>query len=592
MSKIIGIDLGTTNSCVAVMEGGKPVVITNAEGMRTTPSVVAFTKNGERVIGEPAKRQAVTNADKTISSIKRHMGTDYKVTIDDKKYSPQEISAMILQKLKSDAENYLGEKVTEAVITVPAYFNDAQRQATKDAGKIAGLDVKRIINEPTAAALSYGLDNEKEQQIMVYDLGGGTFDVSIIEIGDGVIEVLATAGDNRLGGDDFDNVITQYMLYDFKAKEGVDVRVMYDGTCEFSTLPHDYPKRLRKLGIKCKMFSPVTPFVSTHYNYRDHRKILVIDGHTAFNGGVNLADEYINHVEKYGHWKDTAVMLKGEAVKSFTLMFLQTWNIDEKRPEFEEFLSYPTLAPQKTAGYVIPYGDCPLDQDKVGERVYMDILNRAQKYVHIMSPYLILDGEMETALKFAAERGVEVCLILPGIPDKAAPYALAKTHYASLVESGVQIYEYTPGFVHAKVFVSDDREAVVGTINLDYRSLYHHFECATYMYEVGCIPEIEADFQSTLEKCRKVTPETIRKEKWTRKAAGFVLKTIAPIPTFFATSSLFSNSGFFSFIISFTLSIASFKISSRNTEFPFLDPIFSPSLSTTSPKGTCTQFLA
>ena len=223
MGKIIGIDLGTTNSCVAVMEGGKPVVITNAEGMRTTPSVVAFTKTGERVVGEPAKRQAVTNADKTISSIKREMGTDYKVTIDDKKYSPQEISAMILQKLKSDAENYLGEKVTEAVITVPAYFNDAQRQATKDAGKIAGLDVKRIINEPTAAALSYGLDNENEQRIMVYDLRGGTFDVSIIEIGDGVIEVLSTAGDNRLGGDDFDNVITQYMLDDFKAKEGVDL---------------------------------------------------------------------------------------------------------------------------------------------------------------------------------------------------------------------------------------------------------------------------------------------------------------------------------------------------------------------------------
>ena len=223
MGKIIGIDLGTTNSCVAVMEGGKPVVITNAEGMRTTPSVVAFTKTGERVVGEPAKRQAVTNADKTISSIKREMGTDYKVTIDDKKYSPQEISAMILQKLKSDAENYLGEKVTEAVITVPAYFNDAQRQATKDAGKIAGLDVKRIINEPTAAALSYGLDNENEQRIMVYDLGGGTFDVSIIEIGDGVIEVFSTAGDNRLGGDDFDNVITQYMLDDFKAKEGVDL---------------------------------------------------------------------------------------------------------------------------------------------------------------------------------------------------------------------------------------------------------------------------------------------------------------------------------------------------------------------------------
>ena len=223
MGKIIGIDLGTTNSCVAVMEGGKPTVITNAEGMRTTPSVVAFTKTGERVIGEPAKRQAVTNAEKTIASIKRHMGTDYKVQIDDKAYSPQEISAMILQKLKSDAENYLGEKVTEAVITVPAYFNDAQRQATKDAGKIAGLDVKRIINEPTAAALSYGLDNEEEQKIMVYDLGGGTFDVSIIEIGDGVIEVLSTAGDNKLGGDDFDNVITQYMLDEFKKQEGVDL---------------------------------------------------------------------------------------------------------------------------------------------------------------------------------------------------------------------------------------------------------------------------------------------------------------------------------------------------------------------------------
>ena len=223
MSKIIGIDLGTTNSCVAVMEGGKPTVIANTEGARTTPSVVAFTKTGERLIGEPAKRQAVTNAEKTIASIKRDMGTDHGRTIDGKKYSPQQISAMILQKLKADAESYLGEKVTEAVITVPAYFNDAQRQATKDAGKIAGLDVKRIINEPTAAALAYGLDNEKEQKIMVYDLGGGTFDVSIIEIGDGVIEVLATNGDTHLGGDDFDNKIIQWMLDEFKKAEGVDL---------------------------------------------------------------------------------------------------------------------------------------------------------------------------------------------------------------------------------------------------------------------------------------------------------------------------------------------------------------------------------
>ena len=223
MGKIIGIDLGTTNSCVAVMEGGKPVVIPNSEGSRTTPSIVAFTKTGERLVGESAKRQAVTNSDRTISSIKRHMGTDYKVTIDDKAYTPQEISAMILQKLKADAESYLGEKVSEAVITVPAYFNDAQRQATKDAGKIAGLDVKRIINEPTAAALAYGLDNEKEQKIMVYDLGGGTFDVSIIDIGDGVIEVLATNGDTHLGGDDFDNSITDWLVKEFNNAEGVNL---------------------------------------------------------------------------------------------------------------------------------------------------------------------------------------------------------------------------------------------------------------------------------------------------------------------------------------------------------------------------------
>ena len=223
MGKIIGIDLGTTNSCVAVMEGGKPVVIPNAEGMRTTPSVVAFTKNGERLVGEPAKRQAVTNADRTISSIKRHMGTDYKVSIDGKEYTPQEISAMILQKLKADAESYLGEKVTQAVITVPAYFNDAQRQATKDAGKIAGLSVERIINEPTAAALAYGLEDESEQKVMVYDLGGGTFDVSIIDIGDGVIEVLSTNGDTHLGGDDYDERITKWLVDEFKAAEGVDL---------------------------------------------------------------------------------------------------------------------------------------------------------------------------------------------------------------------------------------------------------------------------------------------------------------------------------------------------------------------------------
>lgn len=314
-----------------------------------------------------------------------------------------------------------------------------------------------------------------------------------------------------------------------KAADGVEVRLMYDGACEFALLPHDYPKRLRALGIKCKMFAPITPFVSTHYNYRDHRKILVIDGHTAFNGGVNLADEYINQKVKFGHWKDTAVMLKGEAVKSFTLMFLQMWSINEKEDESKHFLSYPSFPVEEAKGYVIPYGDCPLDNDKLGERVYMDILNRSLEYVHIMSPYLILDGEMETALKFAAERGVEVILLLPGIPDKKIPYALAKTHYASLLESGVKIYEYIPGFVHAKVFVSDAKEAVVGTINLDYRSLYHHFECATYLYQTDCILKIEEDFQNTLAKCRQVSMETVHKEKWRIKLIGRLMKAIAPL---------------------------------------------------------------
>lgn len=314
-----------------------------------------------------------------------------------------------------------------------------------------------------------------------------------------------------------------------KAAEGVEVRMMYDGTCEFSTLPHDYPKRLEKLGIRCKMFAPVSPFVSTHYNYRDHRKILVIDGHTAFNGGINLADEYINRFAKHGHWKDTAVMLQGEAARSFTLMFLQMWGLDEREMDVRPYLDAPVLPREDAGGFVMPYGDCPVDRDKVGEQVYMDILNRAQTYVHIMSPYLILDGEMENALKFAAERGVEVSLILPGVPDKKIPYALAWTHYASLLESGVRIYEYTPGFVHAKVFVSDDREAVVGTINLDYRSLYHHFECATYLYDTDCIPDIEADFQATLQLCSTVTAESAKHEKFSRKAAGILMKAVAPL---------------------------------------------------------------
>ena len=314
-----------------------------------------------------------------------------------------------------------------------------------------------------------------------------------------------------------------------KAAAGVDVRVMYDGMCEMSTLPPNYFKLLEEKGIKSKAFSPIKPIVSSHYNYRDHRKILVIDGKVAFNGGVNLADEYINRIERFGHWKDTAVMLRGDAVRSFTLMFLQMWNIDEKKPQFMQWLEPADSAPAHPSGYVIPYGDCPLDGKKVGETVYMDIINRAKDYVHIMTPYLILDGELECALKFAAERGVDVKLILPGIPDKKAAYALAKSHYKRLVESGVKIYEYTPGFVHAKVFVCDGIKATVGTINLDYRSLYHHFECATYLYKSACIPDIELDFQQTLAKCSEVTPRTIKNEKLSYKIMGPVLKFIAPL---------------------------------------------------------------
>lgn len=314
-----------------------------------------------------------------------------------------------------------------------------------------------------------------------------------------------------------------------KAAEGVEVRLMYDGTCELSLLPSDYPRRLKALGISCKMYAPVTPFLSTHYNYRDHRKIVVIDNQVAFTGGINLADEYINEKPRFGYWKDTAVMVRGEAAKSFTLMFLQMWNTDEKKPEFYKFINHPAIEVKSAKGYVIPYGDCPLDDDKVGERVYMDILNRANKYVHIMTPYLIIDGEMETALRFAAKRGVDVKLILPGIPDKKYAFALAKTHYKHLLEAGVKIYEYTPGFVHAKVFVSDDCKAVVGTINLDYRSLYHHYECAAYMYQTECIADIEQDFEETLKECRQVTKETIKKEKLGMKFAGWILKAVAPL---------------------------------------------------------------
>ena len=314
-----------------------------------------------------------------------------------------------------------------------------------------------------------------------------------------------------------------------KAASGVDVRVMYDGTCEFSTLPRDYPKRLEALGIRCKVFAPVTPFVSTHYNYRDHRKILVIDGRVGFTGGVNLADEYINHVEKYGRWKDAAVMLEGEGVRSMTALFLQMWSVLQE-PEFEQFLR-PEVPAARAEGFVVPYGDCPLDGERVGEMVYIDLLNRARKYVHIITPYLILDGELETALRFAAERGVDVHLILPGVPDKQFAYALAKTHYKALLSSGVKISEWTPGFTHAKLVVMDGVEAVVGTINLDYRSLYHHFENAVWMRRVGSIRDMETDFQDTLARCRTVeaTLQSAWQGKKLLRLMGLLLKVIAPL---------------------------------------------------------------
>ena len=315
-----------------------------------------------------------------------------------------------------------------------------------------------------------------------------------------------------------------------KAAQGVDVRVMYDGTCEFSTLPRDYPRRLEELGIRCKVFAPVTPFVSTHYNYRDHRKILVIDGQVGFTGGVNLADEYINHIEKYGRWKDSALMLEGEGVRSMTALFLQMWSI-QRQPEFEQFLSDPIPAAANAKGFVVPYGDCPLDGERVGEMVYMDMLNRARKYVHIITPYLILDGELETALRFAAERGVDVHLILPGKPDKWFVYALAKTHYKALISSGVKISEWQPGFTHAKIVIADGVEAVAGTINLDYRSLYHHFEDAVWMVDAPCIRDIEQDFQHTLEQCRTVenTSASIWQKHYLLRATGMLLKVIAPL---------------------------------------------------------------
>lgn len=311
-----------------------------------------------------------------------------------------------------------------------------------------------------------------------------------------------------------------------KALEGVEVRVMYDGTCAVAKVPYQYPRQLEKLGIQCKMYAPLRLFMSTHYNNRDHRKILVVDGRTAFTGGINLADEYINRTARFGHWKDTGVMISGEAVRGFTMMFLQMWEVsDWREQDYRRYLE--ASGPVEAEGFVLPYGDSPFDGENVSEMVYMDVLDRASEYVHITTPYLILDHEMMTALTYAAKRGVEVTIITPAIPDKKAVFAVTQSYYWELIEAGVNIYEYTPGFIHAKMFVSDGATAVVGSINLDYRSLYHHFECAALLYRSSAVAEVERDFQTTLARCRPITLE----ENWKpmRRLLGWVLRPLAPL---------------------------------------------------------------
>ena len=317
-----------------------------------------------------------------------------------------------------------------------------------------------------------------------------------------------------------------------KAEEGVEVRFLYDGTCSFSLLPYHYPRTLEEMGIQCHMFAPVVPALSTYQNNRDHRKIVVIDGKVAFTGGINLADEYIGKKERFGVWKDTAIMLKGDAVRSFTLMFLEMWNIErkEKPEDFDRYLNVEQeKVPQPGDGFVMPYGDSPLDNEPVGEHVYMDILYTAKNYVHIMTPYLILDHDMITALTYAAKRGVEVIIIMPHIPDKMYAFLLAKTYYNELMDAGVQIYEFTPGFVHAKVFTSDDRNGVVGTINMDFRSLYLHFECAAYLYRNAEIPRIEQDFQDTLKQCQRMNQSDFGKLPLPSRIAAKLLRLVAPL---------------------------------------------------------------
>lgn len=312
-----------------------------------------------------------------------------------------------------------------------------------------------------------------------------------------------------------------------KAAQGVEVRLLYDGSCAVSYLPHDYPGKLQQMGIQCKVFSPFLPLVSSHYNNRDHRKMMIIDGKVAFTGGINILDRYINRKEVFGHWKDTGIMVEGAAAHGFTLLFLQMWNVDEKQPVYEPYL--PSYQCPMEKGLVIPFGDAPSDDENVAEMVYLNMLNQAKRYVYIMTPYLILDNEMVTALTFAAKRGVDVRIVLPHIPDKKYAFVLAKSHYRELIDAGVRIWEYTPGFVHGKMFLCDDLQAVVGTVNLDYRSLYLHFECGAYLYQVDALSDIRQDFEQTMEISQEITAEAAGKQGFFSILAGKLLKIIAPL---------------------------------------------------------------
>ncbi len=392
------------------------------------------------------------------------------------------------------------------------------------------LRAKLAERDPGAASLAAYVEHTAHQRL--YDASGVRFFPSGEETFQAMLEELEKA--EKFIFLEFFIIEEGYMwgrilsVLQRKVKEGVEVRVLYDGTCAVGKVPYQYARQLEALGIQCRMFAPLRPFVSTHYNNRDHRKILVVDGRVAFTGGVNLADEYINRKVVYGHWKDTAIMISGRAVQGFTLMFLQMWNVQSGREE-----DYPRYleagGPVESDGFVLPYGDQPMDQENVAESVYLDILNRATRYVHIATPYLILDNEMMTALTYAAKRGVEVRLIVPGVPDKKTVFALTRSYYRELIEAGVEIYEYTPGFVHAKMFVSDDRTAVVGSINLDYRSLYLHFECAALLLGCAAVTEVEADMQRTFAQCRRLTVADCKKDRLSRRLTGWLLRPLAPL---------------------------------------------------------------